>query len=320
MQGSDPQTSSPAASILPGARASALPAVKGRLRLSPARKQQLRALCAFLDDDSPVVWAEIRQQFRAAGRSALPVLRRATHSPDPKVRARARRLLLENARRACYRRLCVFCATQPPDLERTLFLLARWADPDLDVRPWRAKLDALARDVQKLMAERNQELSKAGALADVLGRQMGFGGSVAEFHHPDNIHLHRALARRRGMPLTLSAIYHLVARRAGLRTALLPLPGHVMLRLYGGTQNLILDPYERGRTRTERELRAYLEANGMRYQASWFQDASDALIVRRQLFNLQKSAALRGRPAEAREVQTLLLLLDQNPHAATKAV
>lgn len=319
MHGSDPQPSSPAASMLTGTSAGAHAIAKGRLRLSPARKQLLRALSGFLDDDSPVVWSEVRQHFLAAGRAALPELRRATRSPDPKVRARSRGLLLAHARRASFRRLCTYLATQPLELERALFLLARWADPELDARPCRARLDQLAREVQARMAERQQPLHKATALSDVLGRQAGFGGSVAEFHHPDNIHLHRALARRRGMPLTLSAIYHLVARRAGLRTALLPLPGHVMLRLYGGTQSLILDPYERGRTRTEHELRAYLESNGMRFQAAWFRDASDAVIVRRQLFNLQKSATLRGKHAEARAVQTLLHLVDRNPHAAAPA-
>ena len=33
---------------------------------------------------------------------------------------------------------------------------------------------------------------------------------------------------------SLSAVYSFVARRAGLRTALLPLPHHVMLRLFAG--------------------------------------------------------------------------------------
>jgi regulator of sirC expression with transglutaminase-like and TPR domain len=120
------------------------------------------------------------------------------------------------------------------------------------------------------------------------------------------------------MPLTLSAIYHVVARRAGIRTALLPLPGHVMLRLYAGAKSVIVDPYDRGKLRTERDCRAYLKLNGLDFQQAWFNDASDATMLRRQLLNLQKSASVRGRRSEARVAQTLLVLLDRNPHVPAK--
>jgi regulator of sirC expression with transglutaminase-like and TPR domain len=269
----------------------------------------------FLGDDSPVVRTEVRRQLLHAGRAALPLLRRAARSPDPKVRSRARALLVERKRRASFRRLAAYVGTRPIELEKALFLLARWADPGLDVRPARLLLDSLAAQVKQLARERNEELYQASALADVLGRQLGFGGSAAEFHHPDNLHLHRALARRRGMPLTLSAIYHFVGRRAGIRSALLPLPGHVMLRLYAGLKSVIVDPFDRGKLRTERDCRAYLKLNGLGFQQAWFQDASDAAMLRRQLLNLQKSAGVRGLRSEARAAQTLLALLDRNPHA-----
>jgi len=286
-------------------------------------KQRLRWLGDFLSDDSKVVRAEVRRQLLAAGKTALPLLERAAKSSDAKLRARARLLLGERARSRCLRRLCKYVASRPIELETALFLLARWAEPQLDVRPWRAQLDALALQVGKLARERNEELHQASALADVLGRQLGFGGNTSEFHHPDNIHIHRALARRRGMPLTLSAIYHFVAKRAGIRTALLPLPGHVMLRLYAdpkaGTKSVIVDPYDRGKLRTERDCRAYLKLNGLGFQQAWFRDACDANLLRRQLLNLQKSASIRGRRSESRVAQTLLALLDRNPHVHPQA-
>jgi len=41
-------------------------------------------------------------------------------------------------------------------------------------------------------------------------------------------------------------------------------------------------------------------------------------MLRRQLLNLQKSASVRGRRSESRAAQTLLVLLDLNPHARAK--
>ncbi|MBK7644767.1 MAG: transglutaminase family protein [Planctomycetes bacterium] len=318
MQANDPQSSGPGDSSSPAMIAPEHPETGVRARARAERKQRLRWLGDFLGDDSPIVRAEVRRQLLAAGRTAVPLLKRAAESPDAKVRSRARVMLGERARRESFRRLCTYVASHAIDLETALFLLARWADPELDVRPWRATLDNLAQQVQKLANDRNEELYRASALADVLGRQLGFGGNAGEFHHPDNIHLHRALARRRGMPLTLSAIYHVVGKRAGIRTALLPLPGHVMLRLYAGQKSVIVDPYDRGKLRTERDCRAYLKLNGLGYQQAWFHDASDASMLRRQLLNLQKSASVRGRRSESRAAQTLLVLLDRNPHARVK--
>jgi regulator of sirC expression with transglutaminase-like and TPR domain len=318
MQANDPQAIGPEATLAPSTIAPEQPASLGRDRVSLEHKRCLHWVGDFLGDDSPVVRAEVQRQLLSAGKSARPLLERAARSADAKVRARARALLGEQARRACLRRLCSYVATRPIDLERALFLLARWADPRLDARPWRGQLEMLAQQVEKLARERNEPLYQASALADVLGRQLGFGGSAAEFHHPDNIHIPRALARRRGLPLTLSAIYHFVGRRAGIKTALLPLPGHVMLRLYAGTKSVIVDPYDRGKLRTERDCRAYLKLNGLGFQQAWFQDASDANMLRRQLLNLQKSASVRGARCESHAAQTLLVLLDRNPHARAK--
>lgn len=318
MQASDPLSNGPAASLVPAALAPERSAAPGRTRVSLEHKRRLRGLGDFLGDDSPVVRAAVRRGLLGAGRAALPLLRKSARSDDPKVRARARALLFAIARRKAFRRLCVYVATRPIELETALFLLARWSDPRLDVRPWRARLDGLSEQVLRLARERNEELYRASALSDVLGRQLGFGGSGPDFHHPDNLQLQRALERRRGMPLTLSAIYQFVARRAGIRTALLPLPGHVMLRLYGGAKSMIVDPYDGGKLRSEADCRAYLKLNGLGYQAAWFKDAGDAAMLRRQFLNLQKSASVRGRRSEARAAQTLLVLLDRNPHTRAK--
>ncbi len=129
-------------------------------------------------------------------------------------------------------------------------------------------------------------------IADYLGRELGYGGSVGEFHHPDNIHLQRAIERRAGMPLSLCAIYLFVARRVGVRAAILPLPGHVMLRLYGGHESAIVDPYQKGKLRTERDCRRYLDQNGIAFQADWLRDASDRHLFQRQG---PRSRAARGR-------------------------
>src|SRR5689334_8444495 len=168
MQANDPQAGGPSASLIPVPPAPARSQPPNRARTSAESRRRLRMLGEFLGDDSPVVRAEVQRQLLHAGRQALPLLRRAARNADPKVRIRARALLIERARQRNFRRLCAYVATHPIELETALFLLARWADPALDVRPSRALLDSLAGEVQKLAHERNEDLYQASALADVL--------------------------------------------------------------------------------------------------------------------------------------------------------
>jgi regulator of sirC expression with transglutaminase-like and TPR domain len=54
------------------------------------------------------------------------------------------------------------------------------------------------------------------------------------------------LARKVGIPITLSVLYLEVARRLGLGAAGVGFPGHFLVRVDGGAEPLILDPFGGG--------------------------------------------------------------------------
>ena len=120
------------------------------------------------------------------------------------------------------------------------------------------------------------------------------------------MHLHRALEKKRGMPLTLVAIYLLVARRAGLRAAPIALPGRVLLRLYAGPRSLILDPFLGGKARTRQDCVNYLAKHGLVPRPQWFADAGDAALFHRHILNLMGSHQARGHVREAAELQAIV--------------
>ena len=238
----------------------------------------------------------------------------------PLVRARARSLLLEREKRLAIRRLVGHLARPEADFERSLFLLARHHTPRLDPRPYQRALDAMASEVSRRAKGMTDPIERALVLPAYLGRELDYGGNIGEFHHPDNIHLHRAIERRAGMPLTLCAIYLFVARRAGIRAALLPLPGHVMLRLHGHQRSVIIDPYHKGQARSERDCRKYLDKNGLPFQPAWLRDADDASMFRRQLMNLLRSAQMRGLRREMRELNHVLRVLEPRAEASPSSL
>ena len=273
----------------------------------------LTLIAKLLGDESVLVRDELRRQFHAAGKAGRPILHRAKRSDDPRIRGHARTLLLELDRAEVRKRLISFASRKEIDLESGLMLLARLQDPSLDARAYKRTLDAFADEIIRLTADCGTELERGKILTEYLAETVGFGGTDGEYHHPDNVHLHRVFETRSGLPLSLCAVHLLVARRVGVRASILPLPGHVMLRIHGLRRSRIIDCFHGGRVRSQGALMAYLSNHGLGFDPNWFRGASDKNIFLRQVNNLVQTYSERGFPSE---IETLLDVLEAADRSA----
>jgi len=282
-----------------------------------ATRAEVALLLELLADDSAAVHVPVRERLVALGRPAMPALRRATHSADARLRGRARAALTEFERTGTLRRLLTYALRPQVDLERGLFLMANLERARLDRRPYVRALDAMGAAVRERIAAAPDPATAPFALAQYLGNELGFVGCEADFNHPDNIHLHRVIERKRGMPLTLVAIYLFVARRAGLRAAPIALPGRVLLRLYAGERSLILDPFLGGKARTRQDCMNYLARHGLVPRPQWFADAPDVALLYRHVLNLLGSHQARGHVREAGELSRLASAINRQRQRRT---
>ncbi len=136
------------------------------------------------------------------------------------------------------------CEPDPPVEELALGLAAEFGP--VDPVPVRARLDALALEVEQELAQ--PEAEPLAALGAVIGRRHGFSGDAREYDHPDNSMLPAVLERRRGLPITLSVLYVAVARRAGIPLLGVGLPGHFVAGHFAvpGGRPELLDPFHAG--------------------------------------------------------------------------
>jgi regulator of sirC expression with transglutaminase-like and TPR domain len=275
---------------------------------------RLTTLEALLDDPSPAVWRGVRSQLEGMGSAARPTLRAAARGGSARARARARAMLLEAERKTVVKRLARYVLRERVDLERGLLLLARFEDPHLDLRRTIAALDALGAELSSRVESRAPGLERALELPRLLAER-GFDGERDDYHHPDNVHLHRALQRRRGLPLTLCAIHLCLARRARIQASILPLPGHVVLRLQSAGAHALIDPFRQGARISERDCLAYLARRGLPFQPQWFTDAPDAQMLERQVRNLRSAYARRGLGAEVDLLELVLAAFERRPGA-----
>ncbi|MGI8692986.1 MAG: transglutaminase family protein [Geodermatophilaceae bacterium] len=112
-------------------------------------------------------------------------------------------------------------------LDEAALAIAAGADPTVQADRWLTELDRLA-----------EGLDSFDGLIRRLFVTEGFAGNAQMYHDPRNSLLHQVLARRLGLPITLSVVCMEVGRRAGIALEGVAMPGHFLVR-HAGTDSYV---------------------------------------------------------------------------------
>jgi regulator of sirC expression with transglutaminase-like and TPR domain len=138
------------------------------------------------------------------------------------------------------------------ELDRSALVLAATEYPELDVAHEISVLDSLAAGAARRLSGQQDPLSSINALNDYLFDEVGFRGNEDEYYDPRNSYLNEVLARRLGIPITLSLVYMETGRRLGVPLLGVGMPGHFMVR-HLDVDDLFVDPFRGGILLTEQE-------------------------------------------------------------------
>jgi regulator of sirC expression with transglutaminase-like and TPR domain len=142
-----------------------------------------------------------------------------------------------------FRRLAAADAVEKIDLFEGALLVSELVDPDEDLE---AARNAVAELAGRVRARRDEGKAPHEALSEVLFTEEGFAGDAESYDQPSNSSVARVLARRTGMPITLSIVTIEVARLAGIRVTGVGLPGHFVVGGPDLPEGSYLDPFDQG--------------------------------------------------------------------------
>ena len=205
---------------------------------------QAAAILKLLGDEDDSMVKLVLRQLLADQTTARPRIEGLLLQASGPAAGQLRTALSELRRRDAFAAIRPHCGPIETlaELENFCWHLALCHDPEAPVAAGRRQLDLWAEAVRDEVAPGASELEKLESLRLILADEAGLRGETENYYSPDNSFLDRVIASRRGIPISLTAIYMLVGGRAGIAVEPVGMPGHFLARV--GSR--YLDPFHEG--------------------------------------------------------------------------
>ncbi|EDY18715.1 conserved hypothetical protein [Chthoniobacter flavus Ellin428] len=258
------------------------------------------------EDDDPHTVALIKGQLIGRGHEALPELRQwIVEAPAEAVRHLRDVIAKIEAAEAdgIFEDFCAHCG-QDGDLEEAAWKLAATFLAGEDFAGQRRALDEWGGEVARRLKKAESPVDEIETLVEFLAHDVGLRGNEADYYNINNSLLPEIVDTRLGIPITLSLVYILVGRRAGISISGAGLPGHFLIR--HGQQ--FFDPFNGGRRVGLDECRERLASLNLALTPGHLEPIKPPQFLTRMLANIHSIAVDRD-PALAVKVLRWIDLL-----------
>ncbi len=218
-----------------------------------------KALLGLLDDESPVVRKCILDECDAHPVEAKEFLHNISQGEDRLLARHAQDLVRDLGWIDGVGDFVRFIRSQRYELESGWFLLDRTVYPSFQSSSSTLFMDKLARRTRELLTPPMSPRQICSILNRVLFHEYGFRGAGKDFENPENSFLHRVIERRQGLPITLSVLFILLARRIGLDLEPIGLPGRFVVGCFEDERPFYLDAWAGGKILEVEQMENYLE-------------------------------------------------------------
>ena len=143
-------------------------------------------------------------------------------------------------------------------VEKSLKLAQILEYPDLNISEYVEKINQIGNSLKLKIDSIKSPTYLISMLNEHIFDKYGFRGDDQDYYDPRNNFLNSVIDKKTGIPITLSIIYSEIAKYIDLDLRIIGFPGHVIVK-HG--EELILDPFYRGRLLTIKDLEEILYRN-----------------------------------------------------------
>jgi regulator of sirC expression with transglutaminase-like and TPR domain len=199
------------------------------------------------------------------------------------------------------------------DLEKAVLLLAYWNNPDIDANEIISHLEGMATEIRNVMPNSGHPLSFIDIMNQHLFTKWGFKGNSEDYYNPENSFLDLVLFNRKGIPISLSVLYILIASRMGIPLIGIPMPAHFILKYDDGNDEIFFDPFYGGKVYSREECILYLQQANSKNIEEILGGCPNYEIIGRMMRNIHLVySSYQDEPEKSQQIEDLLKFLESH--------
>lgn len=268
--------------------------------------RQREALLRLLNDEDTATVALVKAQLAAGGSAMIAILRELASMATPAASFHLRDIIAEIEEKTAESQFVDLCRTfgEDGDIETAAWILATLLLPGEDFTEARQTIAEWGAEVQRRLQKANTALDRVETLAEFLNLEQRLRGNDDDYYNLRNSLLPAVIESRLGIPISLSLLYILVAKRAGLTVEGVGLPGHFIVR----HEDIFFDPFHGGRRVGLEECKALLEQQNLTLLPQHLAPTTPRQLLIRMLTNIYYIADQNDPPLAARVSEWITLI------------
>ncbi|HAH35537.1 MAG TPA: hypothetical protein DCL81_03025 [Algoriphagus sp.] len=279
--------------------------------MSELSDSELNALVSLLDDTDLEVKNHVRERIISLGTEIIPYLEKKwENSFNPEIQKEIEILVHDLQFSLVKRRLEEWKNSEDQDLLTGLWIINTYQYPDLEFEKLNAEMHQIYFDVWTAFRNDLEPYEQIRIINNVLFNTLRFGANTKNFHSPGNSMLSTVLDTKKGNPISLCAIYMLVAKKLGLPIYGVNLPNLFVLTYKTDELTFYVNAFNKGLVFSRKDIHNYLNHLKIEPKEEYFEPTDNLQIIMRSLRNLGNSFDKLGEAEKVDEIKEMLAILE----------
>ncbi|MGM0944310.1 MAG: transglutaminase-like domain-containing protein [Bacteroidota bacterium] len=279
--------------------------------MSDLNTNELHALVSLLDDTDAEVRNHVRDKIFSLGTEIIPFLEESWEkSFNPEIQKEIETLVHELQFSLLRTRLENWKNSEDRDLLTGLWIINTYQYPDLEFEKLNAEMHQIYFEVWTAFKNDLGPYDQIRIINNVLFNTLRFSANTKNFHSPSNSMLASVLDTKKGNPISLCAIYLLVAQKLGLPIYGVNLPNLFVLTYKSEDITFYINAFNKGLIFRRQDIYNYLEHLKIEPKDVFFEPTDSYQIILRSLRNLSHSFEKLGEVEKVEEIKAMIQILE----------
>lgn len=286
---------------------------------------EIKALIRLLDDPDTNVFSHIKNKIISYGTSIIPNLENAWGTSfDVSLQQRIEDIIHEIQFTNTKNELINWKLNNSDNLLKGAILVAKYQYPDLDENVINSKIEDIK---DKIKLNFNTSLTPFEVIKIfnyVIFEVYKFRGNIKNYHAPQNFYINEVLETKKGIPITLSILYSVIAHKFSVPIYGINLPHNFILaylnKYYDNLDHLpfpkpkvlfYINPFNNGVVLSINDIEIFIKQLKLKSDSSYFFPCNYIEVIQRLLRNLNFSYDKLGDKEKANEIYNLLTCMEE---------